>query len=293
MSNIVRITAIQTGPASENKDENVRRLLSLADAAGKAKPDFIMFPELCTTPYWCNRPYFTAHFAWAEPIPGPTTALFSQKARELGTHIVLSVYEKGSTEGEYYNSAVLIGPDGEIVRGKLPNGPEVHCYRKISPSMGIEGNDANLEIHYIRSGWGYCVFETRFCRVGILICRDRLLTEAWRVLGLQDARIVFVPVASWGETRAESFIRTMRTSAQENQLVAVGCNHAGVEGRNDFFGSSCIVGAGGEVIAFGPPSEEAMISAELDLDDIIELRARSSLYRVRRPELYGIITELR
>lgn len=293
MKRIVKVCAIQAGPATDNKEDNIKHLLTLVDRAALEKPDFILLPELCTTAYWCNRPFFTSHVEWAETIPGPTTDLFSEQARKLGAHIILPLYEKGAAEGEYYNSAVLIGPDGHIVPGALPDGSKVHCYRKVNPSMGIEADDANLEIHYIRGGWGYCIFETGHCRVGILICRDRLLTEAWRVLALQNAGIIFIPVASWGASRSESFVRTMRTSAQENQLFAVGCNKAGLEGKNHFFGLSCVAGPGGDVIAQGPESEEAIVPAELDLNEITDLRARSSLYRVRRPELYKLITELR
>lgn len=292
MDRKIKVSVVQMGPASEDKEKNVENVVSLVEKAAAGKPDFILLPELCTTPYWCNRPFNPVYAKWAEPIPGPTTRVFANKAKELGTNIILPIYERGKAEGENYNAAVLIGSDGEIVFGTLPNGTKVHCYRKVNPGEMIENGNANLESYYFRDGWGYCIFEKSGLRVGILICRDRWLPEAWRVLALQDAKIIFVPVASWG-LRVESFVRTMRTWAQENQLFAAGCNRAGMEGKNRFFGLSCIVGPQGETIAQAPEMEEAIISGVMDLDEISQLRAGSNIFKIRRPELYGLITELR
>lgn len=280
------------GPASEDKESNIQHLFSLVDSAGAGKPDYIVLPELCTTPYWCNRPFDAGYVKWAEPIPGPTTNLFSNKAKEFGTHLILPIYERGRVEGENYNTAALIGIDGNIIWGALPNGKKIQCYQKNNPGAGVVDGIPNLEVLYFRAGSGYCAYDTNGVRIGILICRDRSLPEAWRVLALQDVKIIFVPVASWG-LRAESFVRMMRAWAQENQLFAVACNRAGIEGKDRFFGLSCVVGPKGEVIAQGPEMEEAIISAELDLDEISEVRASTSIFAIRRPELYGLITEPR
>ncbi|MBI4334721.1 MAG: carbon-nitrogen hydrolase family protein [Chloroflexi bacterium] len=292
MDRKIRVSVVQMAPASEDKEKNIARLLSLVEKAAAGNPDFILLPELCTTPYWCNLPFSKAYAKWAEPIPGPATMAFAAKAKELGTHIILPIFERGKVEGENYNSAILIGPDGEVIPGTLPDGSKVHCYRKNNPGEMIEDGNANLESYYFRDGWGYPIYETKGLRVGILICRDRWVPEAWRVLALQDAKIIFVPVASWG-LRVESFVRTMRTWAQENQLFGVGCNRAGVEGKNRFYGLSCIVGPKGEVIAEAPEMEPAIISGEMDLEEISDLRASSNVFKIRRPELYGLITERR
>ena len=175
----------------------------------------------------------------------------------------------------------------------MPDGSKVPYYRKNNPGDISSETAVSLEVHYFGRGWGYPVFETEKARIGILICKDRWFPEAWRVLALQGAEIIFVPVASW-EALSESFVRTMRTWAQENQLFAVACNRAGNEGDNYFFGLSCIIGPKGEVLAQAPEGQGGIvIAAEIDLSQIADVRVEIKIFKNRRPELYGPITELR
>lgn len=188
---------------------------------------------------------------WAEPIPGPTIRLLGEKAKEYGCHIIAPIFEKGPVEGEYYNSAALISPDGNLVYGTLPDGTKVKCYRKNHLSRSTVKDRVVDEHFYMKAGPGFPIFQAKKATIGVLICRDRMFPEAWRVLALQGAEIVFVPIASSGLFK-EQFIRGMRTWAEENQLFIVGCNRGGMEdleGRKvQYFGLSCICGPSGKLI---------------------------------------------
>lgn len=292
---LVTISMVQTGPLGKNKRENVKNIINLINKASEEHPDFIVFPELCTTPYFPTGGYDREFFNWAETIPGETTNLVSKKAKSAGCIIVLPVYEKGKVEGMYYNSVALIGQNGELMYGTLPNSTKVHCYRKNHLSKESFRGFTLDETFYMGLGFGFPVFATKKAKVGILICRDRWFPESWRSLALQGAEIIFCPTASSGMF-SESYIRSLRTWSQENQLFAVGCNKVGtekVERLIHYFGSSCIVGPMGEIIAqVSNEKEQAIITATIDLSEIQRVRRGLPNYKDRRPNLYGIVTQL-
>jgi N-carbamoylputrescine amidase len=129
----------------------------------------------------------------------------------------------------------------------------------------------------------------------VLICYDRWFPEAWRMLALQGAEIVCVPNASLGDV-SELFVPSMRTCAAQNLLYVVATNRAGeeeVEGRKArYYGLSCIVGPRGELLAAAGEAEpDQLAAASIDLDAIALARSRQTMYRDRRPELYGLLAE--
>jgi N-carbamoylputrescine amidase len=183
------------------------------------------------------------------------------------------------------------------VPGRLPDGRSVATYRKNAISSYAWDGHLNDEKWYFRDGDGYPVFDTAFGPVGILICYDRWYPEAWRVLALQGAVSIFVANASEG-FGSDMFVPSMRTCAAQNVLFAVSVNRAGVEQVADvettFYGRSCIVGPRGEVLAEAKgPDEDITLSVEVDLDKVVEDRRRLWVFRDRRPELYGLLTEPR
>ncbi|MEE8110957.1 MAG: carbon-nitrogen hydrolase family protein [bacterium] len=295
MTRKVEIGLIQTAPASPSKEENIQRGLSLIDQVAQEPVDFIVFPEMFTTQFFCVGHTDQKYFALAEPIPGPTTEALGEKARQHGCHILLPMYEKGRVEGEYYNSAALIGPDGKLIEGILPDGGRVPAARKNYISHFRWGEMVNDEKFYFRLGPGHPVFETDHGKVGILICYERWFPEGWRVLALRGAEIIFVPTASAGSVW-EMWVCGLRANAAENVLFAAGCNRGGVEsveGRETrYYGMSCIVGPDGRMIAQGPEAEgPAVIRATVDLDEVAEARQRVMVYRDRRPDLYGPLVQ--
>lgn len=289
----VKIVAIQTGPASPSKDETIETNIKLLAEAAREEPGFVVFPEFSNTQYFPVGPTDPKYFEWAEPIPGPTTDRFAERAKEYGCYLILPIFEKGDLEGEYYNSAVVISPEGQIVHGTLPDGRSVKCYRKnhlgMADFMGFKVN----EVIYMRHGPGYPIFKTDKAVIGIMLCLDRWFPESWRALSLRGAEIIFVPLASCygasgggGEILPWSF----RIWAHENLLFAVACNKAGIErvGRDvNYYGLSCITNPRGQIVQQGPESPgSALISATIDLSEIALTRRGISYIRGRRPEIY-------
>jgi N-carbamoylputrescine amidase len=290
----LRFAAVQTGPRADDRDANLAAAAERIEAIAP-RPDVVVLPELFSVPFWCVGLHDPAFFEWAEPIDGPTVSAMARVARSVGSYVVAPFFERGRLEGEYYNSAVLIDPDGNLVPGRLPDGREVEAYRKNAISSYAWDGHLNDEKWYFRDGDGFPVFETRFGPVGLLICYDRWYPEAWRVLSLQGAVAVFVVNASEGYV-SDMFVPSMRTCAAQNVLFAVSVNRAGTERVADvethYYGRSCIVGPRGEVLAeAGGDEPDVTISAEVDIAKVAEDRRRLWVFRDRRPELYGLLAE--
>ena len=308
MTTTVRAVAVQTGPAADDLQANLRAARDLitgvdtapdpgrgrASASGRAGT-LIVLPELFSRPFWCVGHSDQRFLAWAEDVDGPTVGAMRGLARELGAHIVVPFFERGRLRGEYYNSAAVVGPDGELVPGRLPSGRTVSTYRKCAISSYRWDDQVNDEKFYFRAGSGYPVFPTALGVLGILICYDRWFPEAWRVLALQGADVVCVVNASQGDV-ADMFIPSMRTCAAQNLVYVVATNRAGVEavdGRKArYYGLSAVIGPRGDVLAQADRDAPNQVArADLDLSRLTVDRTRQTMYRDRRPELYGLLSD--
>lgn len=290
-----RISLIQSGPAFEDKEKNVEGNLSLLKPLA-GKTDFVLFPELSTTQYWPIAPFRRKRFADSEPIDGKTVKRFARKAAEISSYILLPFYERGEVEGEYFSSVALLSPEGTLVNGLMPDGRTVSSYRKNHLSKEHFRDLVLDEVSYMRTGTGFPVFNTRFGKVGILICRDRWFPESWRSLGLSGARVVFVATAS-PSGLTDLFIPSMRTWARENQVYGAICNKVGrekVERRTaNYCGSSCIVGPDASLVKNASDRRPEILTARVDLSRVELVRQLLPNYRDRRPEIYTEITKRR
>jgi len=293
---MVRALAVQTGPALADVAANLDRVRRLV-AGARPRPDLVVLPELFANPFWCVGLADPGYFAWAEGLGGPVLTAMRALARELHAVVVAPFFERGATAGEYYNSAAVIDRAGELVPGRLPSGRTALTYRKHAISSFRWDQQVNDEKFYFRPGDGFPVFDTEAGRLGVLICYDRWFPEAWRMLALQGAEVVCVPNASLGDV-SDLFVPSMRTCAAQNLLYVVATNRAGeeeVEGRKArYYGLSCVVGPNGELLAAaGEAGPDQLAGATIDLDEIARVRTRQTMYRDRRPELYGLLAESR
>ncbi len=216
-----------------------------------------------------------------------------ETARDIGAHVVVPFFERGTLKGEYYNSAVLVSPSGEILTGEMPSGRSATAYRKNALGSYRWADEVNDEKFYFRPGDGFPVFQTEIGRIGILICYDRWYPEAWRMLALQGADIICIPNASSGEA-SDTFVPMIRMSAAQNVVFAVGVNRAGLESVGEtttpYYGLSCIVDPLGSVLAQSAgPRQGEIVAADLDLTSIVQARTERTMYRDRRAELYSLI----
>lgn len=285
--------AVQTGPAVADLEENLRAASELARSS-PVRGGLVVFPELFSRPFWCLGMSDPQYFSWAEPVTGPTVSHAAGLAAELGAVVVVPFFERGVLAGEYFNSVAVVGPNGSLLAGQLPDGSPVRVYRKNAVSAYRWGEQVNDEKFYFKPGNGFAVFDTCTGRIGILICLDRWFPEAWRVLALRGAEVICVVNASQGDVD-DLFVPSMRTCAAQNVVFAVAVNRAGTEDfaghRTRYYGRSCVIDPMGNVLAQACGERPQAIHAQLDLAEVAAVRARRTMYRDRRPELYRSVCE--
>mgnify|MGYP003333864547 CR=1 FL=1 len=260
-----------------DRESIFHRQVDLVRQAAARGAQVICLQELATGPYFCqveSREWF----ALAEPVPdGPSTQTMSTLAAELGVVVILPLYE--NARGDFYNTAVVIDADGTYL-GK---------YRKVH----IPQADGFYEKYYFKPGnTGYPVFDTRFGRIGVYICYDRRFPEGARALGIQGAEIVFIPSATSGLSIRTWFVE-QRAHAIANRYFVGTNNRVGKEaiGDNEFYGQSYFCDPDGVIVAQGSATEEDIVMADLDFGSLENARLNLNVWRDRRPETYGPLTQ--
>jgi N-carbamoylputrescine amidase len=278
-------TAVGPDPAV-----NMQSAAKQVRAAAKAGAEVVCLPELYRSQYFCQRED-AALFDLAEPVPGPSTETFSPLARELGVVIIVPVFEKRAA-GLYHNSAVIVDATGTIAG----------LYRK----MHIPDDPAYYEKFYFAPGdTGFRAFDTRFGRIGTLICWDQWYPEGARLTALQGAPVLFYPTAiGWHPHEKEQYGAAQRDAwrtVQRGHAVANGCyvaaaNRIGHELPStggagiEFWGSSFIADPQGQIIAEASEDREEILLAEVDLERIEDVRRNWPFLRDRRIDAYDGIT---
>jgi len=266
----MRIALIQMNSRTNARDENVSRACEFIAEAARSKPDVVVLPEFFNTEYFPQfRDY--RYMDYAEPDDGYTQTRIKAEARRHGIHIVSTIFEI-ARPGLYYDTAMLINPDGEIA-GK---------YRKVHPAALL-----SLEKIYFRGGSTFPVFRIGEWTVGFSICYDNLFPESCRCLALKGAELIVAPYATPVADPWENFLSTR---ALENGIFLAACNHVGREGEWQMSGKSMVVDPLGKIMAKASDSNDEILMLELDREQVIQARCRFPLFRDRRPDAYGAIT---
>jgi N-carbamoylputrescine amidase len=288
-----RVGLVQMRCTAEPRDNTERALAGIRQAAG-AGAQIVCLPELFGSQYFCRRED-PALFDLAEPVPGPTTEKLSALAREAGVVVVGSLFERRAA-GVYHNTAVVIDADGALV-GK---------YRK----MHIPDDPLYYEKYYFTPGdLGFAAFDTRFAKVGVLVCWDQWYPEGARLTALAGADILFYPTAigwhpkekaEFGLAQHDAWQTIQRSHAIANGLYVAAVNRVGFEGPAkpsetdgglEFWGASFVADPFGRVLARSPHDREDVPVVECDRAAAEEVRRNWPFLRDRRIDAYGGITK--
>src|SRR5437899_4759868 len=247
----------------------------IAEAA-EAGAQLCCLQEIFYGPYFCAEQQ-TRWYDFTEPVPGGSTIrLMQDVARSHKIALIVPIYER-EQEGIYYNTAAVIAPDGTYL-GK---------YRKTHIPHVAPGF---WEKFYFRPGnLGYPVFDLGFARIGVYICYDRHFPEGARALGLNGAEIVFNPSATVAGLSEHLWKLEQPAHAVANGYYIGAINRVGVEppwNIGEFYGSSYFCDPRGRIIALASRDKDEVLTADLDLDMIGEVRKTWQFYRDRRPDQY-------
>ena len=264
------------------REANVHKHLEIIEQAGRAGVQILCMQEIFTGPYFCAE-QTTRWYDATETIPdGPTTKLMQEMAKKHEMVIIVPLYEVDGT-GVYYNTAAVIDADGGYL-GK---------YRKNHIPHTAPGF---WEKFYFKPGnLGYPVFKTRYATIGVYICYDRHFPEGARALGLAGAEIVFNPSATVAGLSEYLWKLEQPAHAVANAYFVGAINRVGIEAPwniGEFYGQSYFCDPRGQFVAQASRDRTELITAELDLDKIREVRNVWQFFRDRRPETYEALTKL-
>ena len=278
----MKIGIIQQANSSDRED-NMGRLLQKIGQLAAEGAELVVLQELHNGLYFCQTED-TEVFEQAEPIPGPSTHLFGQLAKEVGVVIVLSLFEKRAP-GLYHNTAVVIEKDGSIAG----------IYRK----MHIPDDPAYYEKFYFTPGdLGFHPVETSVGKLGVLVCWDQWYPEAARLMALAGAEILIYPTAiGWESSDSEEEKLRQRAHAVANGIPVVSVNRTGYEpdpsGQTkgiQFWGNSFVCGPQGEFLYRAPEKEEVIQLVQTDPTRTENVRRWWPFFRDRRIDCYAELT---
>ncbi len=289
-SNII-VSAIQQS-CNADKASNLNLSIDLINEAKQSGANLAVLPELHLGPYFCQNEDFNC-FATAEPIPGPSTEILSQVAKDQEIVIVSTIFEKRAP-GLYHNTAVVFDTDGSIA-GK---------YRK----MHIPDDPGYYEKFYFTPGdIGFNPIDTSIGKLGVMVCWDQWYPEGARLMTLAGAEILIYPTAiGWDPAdsneekrrQLDAWITIQRAHAVANGLPVVSCNRIRFEASPDdastgieFWGNSFITGPQGEFLAQAGTSEQIILTQELDCARSERVRQIWPYLRDRRIDEYGNLTK--
>ena len=271
-----------TGMTPEQiRDAMVEAHLPLIDEAGRRGVQVLCLQEVFTQPYFCPS-QDAKWYAAAEPIPdGPTVKVMQERAKKHRMVIVAPLYEEAMT-GVYYNTAAVIDADGSYL-GK---------YRKTHIPQ-VAGFYEKFFFKPGNSGWP--VFQTAYCKLGVYICYDRHFPEGWRALALNGAEYIVNPSATVAGLSQYLWELEQPASAVANGCYIGAVNRVGKEAPwniGEFYGSSYFVNPRGKIIAKASADKDELITAEMDMNMVREVRNLWQFFRDRRPEVYGPLVDI-
>ncbi len=268
----ITIATVQMKPALGEPEDNLVKMSEfVSKIASQQKVDLIVFPELVTSGFELGVRFTEL----AQRIPGPSVNLLAQRAAEFGVYIAFGLVSKEKVESVLYNSAVLVGSDGELVGS----------YNKVH----LRGEERMA----FREGFRLPVFETEIGHIGLTLGWDLAYPEVARSLTLDGADLICV-MANWEKSQIEEWRTYIRARAYENALYVAAANRVGEDVTLTFGGESAIIGPRGKVHATladekdpesGEPREGYCV-ARVDLDEVRKSREEFQTLQTRQPTVY-------
>ncbi|MEZ0387562.1 MAG: carbon-nitrogen hydrolase, partial [Verrucomicrobium sp.] len=207
-------------------------------------------------------------------------------AKELGVVIIASLFEKRAP-GLYHNTAAIIDADGTYL-GK---------YRKMHIP---EDPGFNEKFYFTPGDLGYRVWDTKFGRIGVLVCWDQWYPEAARLTAMAGAQILFYPTAiGWLKSEKDSLGTSQHCAwetVQRGHAVANGCylaavNRVGTEEETEFWGQSFVASPYGEFVGKASSDKEEVLIVPCDLKAVEDFRRIWPFFRDRRIDSYDDVTK--
>ena len=282
-----RIGLVQMACSTDPAENLEKAVVRIREAAARGA-QIVCLQELFRSQYFC-RTEDAALFDLAEPIPGPAAEAIGRIAKETGTVVIASLFERRAA-GLYHNTAAVLNADGEVLG----------LYRK----MHIPDDPLYYEKFYFTPGdLGFRNFDTAYGRIGVLVCWDQWYPEAARLTAMQGADVLFYPTAiGWhpyekaehGAAQLSAWQTIQRSHAIANGIYVAAVNRVGFEGAPgddlEFWGHSFVADPFGIVVAEASQDREEILVVECDPSHAEEVRRNWPFFRDRRVDAFAPLT---
>lgn len=288
----VKVAAVQM-KCTRDVAQNIQKADEMVKEAAKNGAKIILLPELFERQYFCQERRYD-YYDFAKTLEeNDAVRHFAKLAREEDIVLPISFYERD--KNVLYNSVAIIDADGKILGiYRKTHIPDDHYYQE--------------KFYFTPGNTGFKVWETKYGKIGVGICWDQWFPECARSMALLGADILFYPTAIGSEPiltvdSMPHWKRTMQGHAAANIVPVVAANRIGLESVTpceengnqsselQFYGSSFITDAQGEMVALASRDHEEILYADIDLVNNLKERLSWGLFRDRRPKEYHIITD--
>lgn len=277
---------------TENRDENIKTAADMVKRAAKAGANLVVLPELFEREYFCQQRRYD-FYSYAEPTnDNKAIKALLPLTEKFKIALPVSFYERDNNV--LYNSAAMLDCGKILGVYRKTHIPDDHYYQE--------------KFYFTPGDTGFKTFKTSYGVIGVGICWDQWFPETARALALNGAEIILYPTAIGSEPilgadSAGHWQRVMQGHAAANLMPVAAANRVGEEkvspsqadgGQKsslNFYGCSFIADNTGEKVVSLGRSEQGVICAEFDLDELAKARLEWGLFRDRRPEAYKIIAE--
>ncbi len=268
----IAVVQMDTG---NDKGANLKAACRYIDEAAAAGVKLVTFPEVMNL-----DGENVGEGGGAESVPGYTTSLLSAKAKEHGIYIHSGSFsEVIPGEERFYNTSVIIDPEGEIIARYS----KLHTFDVTLPDGSVQRESAR-----IRPGGGITTVETPLGMLGMSICYDIRFGEMYRLMALRGAQVIFTPANFTMPTGKDHWETILRTRAIENGVYIVAADQIGKKSEFTAYGNSMVVDPWGTVIARAP-DRPGILYAEIDLDWLDSVRSKIPSLKNRRTDIYDVI----
>lgn len=288
----ITVAAIQMS-VPETPEKSIAKAEKLVRQAAAGGANVILLPELFENWYFCQERRYDSYKLASTAEENPAVRHFRKVAAELGVVMPISFYEQDGNV--LYNSIAMIDADGSVMGVyRKTHIPDDHFYQE--------------KFYFTPGGTGFRVWDTRFGKIGVGICWDQWFPEAARCMALMGAEVLLYPTAIGSEPVLECdsmphWQRCMQGHAAANLVPVVAANRIGTEtvkpdseNQNQssaltFYGSSFIADNTGALVECADRASDCVLTHSFDLDELRDMRLSWGVFRDRRPEMYGKITE--
>lgn len=266
-----RIALVQYQSVLGDLQKNADRAVEMVREAAAKGAKIVCFPEMFNTGYNFQLIGDGFHNC-GETIDGHTITRLQKVAKECACYVIAPITLEKKVKGVFYNAAVVIDDEGVV----LGDYSKHHLWA--------------AERYYFHAGEDIPVFDTKYGKIGVMICYDAGFPETARVLTLKGAELIFMPSA-WRIQDWDMWNLNIPQRALENTLYVAGVNRFGHEDDLYMFGNSKVADWRGRIIAESKEEKEEIVYAEIDLDQLTKARLDIHYLKDRRPDSYKLLSE--